>query len=146
MSLPKTKTAMPAWKLLLIVAPIVLAIDLLWLGVVMKGFYNAEVGELARRSGAALAPRWPAAILVYLLIPTGIVLFVRPAMGANASLWQALAWGALFGLVVYGVYDLTNRAILEKWSLRLTLADLAWGCTLNAIGGGVMWVAERWLK
>jgi len=136
---------MPSWKLFLVVAPVVLGVDLLWLGVFMKGFYDSEVGDLARRAGASLAPRWPAAILVYLLIPAGIVLFVRPALGQHASAWRALAWGATFGLVVYGVYDLTNRAILEKWSLRLTLADLTWGCVLCGIGTTVMWLTERWL-
>lgn len=111
----------------------------------MKGFYDAEIGDLARRAGTSLTPRWPAAILVYLLIPAGIILFVRPAMGEHASIWGALTWGATYGLLVYGVYDLTNRAILEKWSLRLTLADLAWGCTLCAIGASVLWLTERWL-
>ena len=59
-------------KLLAIMLPIFLFIDLLWLGVVMKGFYSHELGELARRHGTALAPRWGAAVLVYLLIPGGL--------------------------------------------------------------------------
>lgn len=121
---------MSSWKLFAILLPIFLLIDLLWLGVVMKEFYNAELGELGRRQGAALAPRWGAAIVVYLLIPAGIVIFVRPLVGANAPLWQAFGWGALYGLVLYGVYDLTNLAVLEKWTVRMTLADMTWGCLL----------------
>jgi len=136
---------MASWKLLLVVAPVVVLVDLLYLGVLMKGFYDAEIGQLARRSGAALAPRWPAAVAVYVLIPLGLVLFVRPAYGSQASLWQAAAWGALFGLVLYGVYDFTNRSILEAWSLRLTLADVAWGCTLCGFGAAMMRLADRWL-
>ncbi|MDX1945169.1 MAG: DUF2177 family protein [Pirellulaceae bacterium] len=136
---------MPTWKLLLIVIPVVALIDLLYLGVIAKSFYDAEVGDLARRSSGAFAPRWGPAIAVYLLIPAGIVLFVRPAMGPNAQLWQAALWGALFGLVLYGTYDFTNRCILEKWSLRLTLADIAWGCVLCGLGASIMWLAERWL-
>ncbi len=135
-----------AWKLWLIVAPAVLVIDLIWLGVVMKSFYQAEIGDFARRIDGALAPRWPAAIMVYVLIPAGLVLFVRPAMGANATSLQALAWGALFGLVLYGVYDFTNRSILDHWPLRLTLADVAWGCVLCGMGALIMRVAERWLS
>ena len=38
--------------------------------------------------------------------------------------------GALFGLILYGVYDLTNLAILEKWTRSMTVADIAWGCVL----------------
>ena len=132
-------------KLFAIVLPVFLLIDLLWLGVVMKGFYSQELGELARREGAALAPRWGAAILVYLLIPGGIVLFVRPLLGANATAAQAFGWGAAFGLVLYGVYDLTNLAVLEKWTLRMTLADIVWGCVLCGTMSVFMQVADRWL-
>lgn len=103
---------------------------LIWLGFLVNEFYSHELGEMARRQGGMLAPRWGAAILVYLLIPGGIVLFVRPVLGASTTTWRAFGWGALFGLVLYGVYDLTNLAVLEKWSVRMTLADIAWGCVL----------------
>lgn len=131
-------------RLFLVVAPLVLAIDLLWLGVLMKDFYDGQIGALARRQGAALAPRWPAALLVYVLIPAGIVLFVRPHLGSAAGPGQAFAWGALFGLVLYGVYDWTNRAVLAGWPLAVTVVDHAWGCTLCGLGGLVLWAAERY--
>lgn len=134
---------MPNWKLFAILLPIFLLIDLLWLGVVMKGFYSAELGDLGRRQGAALAPRWGAAVLVYLLIPAGIVLFVRPLVGANAALWQAFGWGAVYGLVLYGVYDLTNLAVLEKWTVRMTVADIVWGCVLCGTISTVMKLVDR---
>jgi len=121
---------MAGWKLFAILVPFVLLVDLVWLGVIMKGFYAQEIGELMRRSGGGLAPRWGAAVLVYLLIPAGIVIFVRPLLGPQTALWQAFAWGAAFGVVLYGVYDLTNLAVLEKWTLRVTLADIAWGAVL----------------
>ena len=132
--------------LVLILTPIVLVIDLLWLGVVMKGFYAQEIGGLMRRNGESLAPRWGAALLVYLLIPAGVVLFVRPLLGEQAAMWQAFAWGAVFGLVLYGVYDLTNLAVLEKWTLRLTLADMAWGGVLCGTSSVLLQFVDRWLK
>ena len=131
---------------IVLVLPIFLLIDLLWLGIVMKGFYSRELGELARRQGDALAPRWGAALLVYLLIPGGIVLFVRPLLGENATAVQAFGWGAAFGFVLYGVYDLTNLAVLDKWTVRMTLADIAWGCVLCGITAVVMRLLERWLS
>lgn len=135
---------MAGWKLYLVVLPAFLLLDFLWLGVLMKHFYDAEIGDLARRSGGSLAPRWPVAILFYALFPAGIVAFVRPAMGDNAAVWQAAAWGAAFGLFTYGTYDLTNLAVLEKWSYRLTAVDLAWGCTICALSAAVMRGVERW--
>ncbi len=131
--------------LFLILLPIFLLIDLIWLGVIMKSFYAAELGDLARRQGSALAPRWGAAILVYLLIPAGVVIFVRPLLSENSSLLQTFGWGAIFGLVLYGVYDLTNLAILDKWTLRMTIADIIWGGVLCGTTSVIMRFIERWL-
>jgi uncharacterized membrane protein len=135
-----------AGKLFALLLPIFLAIDLFWLGIVMKSFYSTELGPLARRAGDGLAPRWGAALLVYLLIPGGLVLFVRPLLQNGGTIGAALGWGALYGLVVYGVYDLTNRAILENWSLRMTIADIIWGCVLCGITSLAMWRIDLWLK
>ena len=131
--------------LFLILLPIFLLIDLIWLGVIMKSFYSAELGDMARRQGLALTPRWGAAILVYLLIPAGVVIFVRPLLGENSSLLQTFGWGAIFGLVLYGVYDLTNLAILDKWTLRMTIADIIWGGVLCGTTSVIMRFIERWL-
>jgi len=133
-------------KVFAIVLPVFLVLDLFWLGIMMKTFYSEELGDLARRQGAALAPRWSAAIWVYLLIPGGLVLFVRPLLGANATAWHAAGWGALYGLVLYGVYDLTNLAVLEKWTIRMTVADIAWGMVLCGTVSVVMLLANGWLS
>lgn len=122
---------MQTLKLYGLILPIFLLIDLIWLGVIMAGFYDRELGDLARRgSDGGLAPRWGAAALVYLLIPAGIVLFLPAALGENATWKKAFAWGAIYGLIVYGVYDLTNLSVLAQWSLRMTLFDIVWGCVL----------------
>lgn len=137
------KTKIMTWKLLAIVVPIFLLLDLIWLGLIMKDFYARELGDLARRQAGSFSPRWGAAFAVYLLIPTGLVVFASPA--SDATWLNAVGRAALFGLVLYGVYDLTNLAILEKWTLRMALADIAWGTTLCGILGGVMrWSAAWW--
>ncbi len=133
---------MAAWKAFLVLLPIFAVIDLVYLGFIMRWFYDQELNSLARRSGGSMAPRWIAAVIVYLLIPAGIVLFVRPQLGSGSSIGTALAWGALYGLVVYGVYDFTNRATLDKYSLQLTLADVAWGMVLCGATTAIMhWLA-----
>lgn len=133
-------------KLFLLLLPVFLTLDLIWLGVVAKGFYQQELGELARREGSALAPRWAAAAIVYLLIPAGLVLFVRPHANAAAAIGTALLWGATYGLVVYGVYDFTNWAVLERWSARMTFADVVWGMTLCGASALVMQRIDHWLN
>lgn len=132
--------------LVLLLAPLVLVIDLVWLGVVMKNFYAQEIGDLMRRNDAGLTPRWGPAAMVYSLIPAGLVMFVRPLLGDDSSLWLTFAWGAVFGLVLYGVYDFTNLAVLENWTYRVTLADVAWGGVLCGTSSLLMRLLEGWLK
>jgi uncharacterized membrane protein len=119
-----------------------LVLDFLWLGLLMNGFYKAQLGTLARRSGENFAPLWTPAILLYVLVVIAIAVFVVPR--AAGSLLQAAAYGAFFGLVAFGVYDLTNYATLDPWPLALTVVDMAWGAFVCAavtvamvlVGGG----------
>lgn len=133
-----------SFKTFVLILPAFLLLDLIWIGVVMNPFYQREIGDLARRIDGSLAPRWGAAILVYLLIPAGIVLFVRPLLLPGESSLGAFRWGAIFGLVLYGVYDLTNRAVLQNWSLTMTVVDIAWGATLCGVVAVVMHIVNNW--
>lgn len=135
---------MRSLRLFLIILPFFLMLDFLWIGLLMSDFYNQELGTLARRENGSLSPRWGAALLVYILIPGGIVLFVRPRLTRQSTLIHAFGWGALFGLVVYGVYDLTNLAVLDQWSTRMTVADMIWGSVLSGAIAMVMHAAARW--
>jgi len=101
--------------------------DAIWLGVVATDFYRRELGPIARTaSDGSLAPLWPAAIPVYLLVVLGVFWFVRPR-AAGAGLVTAARWGALFGVMTFGVYDLTNLAILRDFSVTVALVDMVWG-------------------
>jgi uncharacterized membrane protein len=106
-----------------------MVLDGLWLGVVAKNFYRSQLAPIVRLADGGIAPNWPAALVVYLLLGTGIAVFVIPR-APTASL--AAAYGALFGLVVYGVYDFTNYSTLRQWPFVLTIADVAWGTAASA--------------
>jgi uncharacterized membrane protein len=125
-------------KLYACLLPIFLLVDLAWVGWLMKDFYSEQFGEMARRSQGALSPRWGAAILTYLLIPLGLVLFIPPR-ATGTDLGEYLFWGALYGAILYGVYDLTNRAVLENFSLKMTLVDLGWGTFICMLMSGVLY-------
>jgi len=103
-------------------------IDMVWLGVVSKGFYRKHLGPF-------MGPKvvWPAAVLFYLLFIGGLLVFVvRPALVRGEPL-QALFLGALFGLISYATYDLTNLATLKDWPLVVTVVDLVWGSVLGGL-------------
>jgi uncharacterized membrane protein len=134
-----------AVKLYILVLVVFLAIDLTWLGLLMAKFYKAELGSLARRSGEAMAPVWWAAFLVYVLIPLGVMVFVLPRVSPDNSSAAALVWGFLYGVILYGVYDLTNYSLIDRWPWRMTLVDLAWGGFICSLTSYVAVVLDRWL-
>jgi len=107
--------------------PVFFLIDLLWLGVVARGFYRSQLGSLM-----ADPIVWPVAILFYLLFIAGLIFFaVLPAL--DAGTWtRALLLGAAFGFFAYMTYDLTNLATLRDWPVTLTVVDIAWGTVLGA--------------
>jgi uncharacterized membrane protein len=115
------------FKLYAVALPAFLVMDLIWLGVVARSFYQGQMGHLMRAQ-----VNWVAAIAFYLLFVAGIVvLAVWPAI-ERQSFTYALALGALLGLVTYAAYDLTNLATLEGFPLTVALVDLAWGTVLCA--------------
>ncbi len=116
-------------KLAAIGALAFMVLDGVWLGLLMKNFYRAQLAPIVRLADGGIAPNWPAAFVVYALLGTGIALFVVPR-AATAS--GAAVYGALFGLVVYGVYDFTNYSTLRQWPFALTLADAGWGAVASA--------------
>jgi uncharacterized membrane protein len=115
-------------------------LDGVWLGVVMKNFYRTQLAPIVRLADGGIAPNWPAAVVVYVLLGTGIALFVIPR-APTASL--AAAYGALFGLVVYGVYDFTNYSTLRQWPFVLTIADVAWGTAASAACAAAVRIVAR---
>lgn len=108
-------------------------IDIMWIKFIMGGFYDTSLGPLARRAGESLSPRIVPSVLVWMLIALGVLLFVLPKVESKGLMIEGFLWGALFGLVLYGVYDLTNYAILARWSLAMTLLDIIWGTILCGI-------------
>lgn len=112
---------------------IFLVIDLIWLNFIAKNIYSAQLGHLL-----AEKPNLIPALIFYLLFVVGIIIFaVLPGIEAK-SIAKTLMLGALFGLLTYGTYDLTNLATLKNWPLSVTIIDLIWGTgvsTLTSLAG-----------
>lgn len=111
----------------MIALPVFFVIDMIWLGLVAKNFYQGQIGFLMKAN-----VNWVAAIIFYLLFIVGLVIFVISPAVENNSLKQAILYGALFGLISYATYDLTNLATLKDWPLLVTIVDLIWGTVLGS--------------
>lgn len=115
-------------KLYAIALPVFFVIDMIWLVLVANSFYKSQIGFLMKPD-----INWAAAIIFYLLFIVGLVLFVIAPAVEKVSWMHALLFGALFGLITYATYDLTNLATIKNWPILVTLVDLAWGTVLGAL-------------
>ena len=95
------------------------AIDFAYLTVI-KGHFARQIAAV---QGSPMVVNLFAAVATYVFLIFGLNYFIiRP----KRSAWDAF----LLGLVVYGVYDFTNLALLSKWQLFTALTDTLWGGTL----------------
>lgn len=128
------------FKLYALTALVFFAIDLLWLGVIAKGFYEEHLGHLMRPDVI-----WPAALLFYSIFIAGILVFsVLPGLEAQ-SLTHSIVLGAFLGLVTYATFDLTCLAMLKDFPVIVVYADLAWGTVLTAGVSASGYGFGRWL-
>lgn len=95
------------------------AIDFAYLGVI-KGHFARQIAAV---QGSPMVVNLFGAIITYVFLIFGINYFIiQPGRSAQDAF--------LLGLVVYGVYDFTNLALLSKWQLTTAVIDTLWGGTL----------------
>ena len=114
-------------QLYAIAAAVFVVMDMIWLTQVANGFYKAKLGKLLADK-ASLIP----AVAFYALFIVGLVVCViKPGVeqGMSTVMWRA----ALFGLVTYATYDLTNQATLKDWPAIITVVDMIWGVVLATV-------------
>lgn len=128
-------------KLYGLTIPVFFVIDLIWLGVVARGFYRRRLHFILSAD-----VNWSAAAVFYLIYVAGIIFFsVRPAV-ASHSLRQAVVLGALFGFFTYATYDLTNMATIKNWPIAIVVVDIVWGVCLCAMVAGISFTLAQWLS
>ena len=115
---------------------VLMALDFLFLGILAKGFFVAEVGDMLGEVRAVPA------VLFYLLDVVGVLIFVSAdARGPHST----LLYGALFGLFCYATFDLTALALLKHWSWAVAVVDVSWGAVVTAVSSTAGLLVADWL-
>jgi uncharacterized membrane protein len=103
-----------------------LAIDFVWLNWIAKSLYSEKIGHLLAENPNLIA----AGVFYLLFVGASLVLAVLPGYEAQ-SLTKTIMLGAIFGMITYATYDLTNLATLKEWPLSVTIIDIIWGTSLS---------------
>jgi uncharacterized membrane protein len=117
----------------------IVALDMLWLGLIAKAMYQQAIGHLM-----AAQPKLLPASAFYVLYAAGLMIFAVMPHAGDAGWSKAVLTGALFGFFAYATYDLSNLATLRNWPVDLTLVDMAWGTLLSAAAAAAGKAAFGW--
>jgi uncharacterized membrane protein len=116
---------------------VLIGLDFLFLGVLAKGFFTSQVGDMLGE--IKIAP----AVLFYLLYVVGVLIFVSGTAGASVQ--STLVYGALFGLFCYATFDLTSLSLLKHWSWPVAFVDVSWGAIVTAVSSTAGLLVANWL-
>jgi len=106
----------------ILTAIILVAIEAVYLRAMLP-YFNSQIKKI---QGKEITPRPYSVVIVYIIIITGLYYFI---IGPNKSAKD----GAFFGLVIYGIFNFTNHALLDNYSLSLVIIDLIWGMIICGI-------------
>jgi steroid 5-alpha reductase family enzyme/uncharacterized membrane protein len=118
----------------ILVGVTLIALDFVWLNLAMGPFYLSRLSELARLKDGSWNPALWASAGVYICLDLGILIF---CVDRKEGKWNTFIRGAVFGLVTYGTYELTNYSLLKSWPIEIVLFDILWG-TFLCIAGSVV--------
>lgn len=74
------------------------------------------------------------AALVFYVGYVSLVVFLSQKLGHD--LRSVVGYGALLGLLAYGTYEFTNKAVIKGWPWQMVAVDTIWGVVLTAIVAG----------
>ena len=64
----------------------------------------------------------------------------------SSSVIESIIYGLTIGLVVYGVFNLVNYAILKEWKLNIVLMDTIWGMTVCSLAAIILYLFKKYLQ
>ena len=101
-----------------------LVADVLWLGVLHSETARNQIRDVQKKE--VVVKKLPA-LFASLLVSLGNAVF---CLQQDAWTPEGQASAALYGLIVFGVYDLTNYAIFDDYKLAFAAVDVAYGTLL----------------
>ena len=107
--------------LMLLSAIIFITVDFVYLNVIKDYFLN----QIKLVQGSEPKINYLGVALCYIFLIVGINYFIiKPRKSVSDAF--------LLGIVIYGVYETTNYALLKNWSIITVIIDTLWGGLLFA--------------
>lgn len=97
---------------------LIFIIDLIYILIFVKNYYIYMINDINNNS--IININFISYILIYFLLASGLYYFI---IKDNKTEYDAF----ILGIIIYGVYDMTNYTILNKYKLSYAIIDSLWG-------------------
>ena len=114
-------------KEFIIVLALMGIVDYIWLKYFMMNYWSKMVNNIQLTPFIA---NTSFALPVYILMVISVLVFVLPNINKEHLLKDRIIYGGLMGLIIYGIFDFTNKVIFTKYDISLALLDISWGTFL----------------
>lgn len=111
--------------------------DAMWLSLMTRDFYRPRFERIQQRP-MEFNTRY--AVLAYLILLFIMFFICIPLVRVYPPLHPSLVF-AMVGMAVYGVYNMTNAAVLSDYDVVLCVVDMMWGVLSFAFMG---WVYHKY--
>lgn len=108
-------------------------LDFLYLSLMQKSFAL----KIMNIQKSPMNIKYSGLILCYIFLILGFYYFVIREQ-------RTILYAFLLGIFVYGVYDLTNYATINKWGASFAFMDTIWGGVLFALTQIIFRQIKKW--
>lgn len=121
-------------KLFILTGTVLLLVDMIYLNIITN-YFNKQINAI---QGSNISIDFLAAFICYIFLTLGLYYFI---IRDNRELFDAF----LLGLLVYMVYETTNKATLKNWKWNTVLIDGIWGGLLFTITTFIVYKIKKYI-
>lgn len=108
-----------------------LVLDAIWISIMTPLLYKKVFENI---QGSVLKPKFGYAVICYFILLLSIYYICIPLSSTYSKCRQWMAY-SLVGFTLYSIFNLTNAAVFDKYSMKMIVIDSLWGTIVFGLVG-----------
>ena len=119
----------------IVILVLFLVIDLPVILYFNKAMYQKQFNRINNGDIKSGTHVWISGAIAYLLLAFGIYFFVVKSelIKEKQDYLKIFSKGLVLGLIIYGIYNGTNKATINEWGTEESIKDTIWGTLLSGL-------------
>jgi uncharacterized membrane protein len=119
----------------IVILVLFLVIDLPVILYLNKDMYQKQFIRINKDNINSGSHVWISGAIAYLLLALGIYFFIvkQELVEEKQDYLKIFTKGLVLGLIIYGIYNGTNKATINDWGTEESIKDTIWGTLLSGL-------------